>query len=242
MHIFEAVLCFKLCTTIQQKTLKSKWHKISWFNCFAVVLLYRAWKRGLPRKFACFVLFHLIKKHSFNFFCVLGHYCSQGVFGTPFHYHYNGHPPLNSTTVCFPVVVLRRGSPVMLCACVLCSICGLWRFLGRACTRVPGKGAVCASLWPSTASSTLPTSDQTIRFAQGVFSLSVSAAFSLLLSLFLLCMCVCLVLSVNAAVCADVVCAVGHDVALFCADFHSICPCFVCESVGEVLNFKNPRV
>ena len=28
--------------------------KISWFN-FSVVLLYVAWKRGLPQKFACFV-------------------------------------------------------------------------------------------------------------------------------------------------------------------------------------------
>ena len=32
-------------------------------------------------------------------------------------------------------------------------------------------------------------------------------------------------------------CAVGHDLALFHADFHSICCCSVCESVGEVLKF-----
>ena len=30
-----------------------------------------AWQRGLPRKFACFVLFCLIKKRSFNLLCVL---------------------------------------------------------------------------------------------------------------------------------------------------------------------------
>ena len=35
--------------------------------------------------------------------------------------------------------------------------------------------------------------------------------------------------------CSDVVRAVGHDLALFCADFHSICRCSVYESVGEVL-------
>ena len=42
--------------------------KISWFNCF---LLYIAWKRGIARKFAHFVLFRLIKKRSFNLLCVL---------------------------------------------------------------------------------------------------------------------------------------------------------------------------
>ena len=35
------------------------------------VLLYVAWKRGLPKKIARFVLFRLIKKHSFNLLCVL---------------------------------------------------------------------------------------------------------------------------------------------------------------------------
>ena len=34
-------------------------------------MLYIAWKRGLPQKFACFVLFHPIKKRSFNLLCVL---------------------------------------------------------------------------------------------------------------------------------------------------------------------------
>ena len=33
--------------------------------------MYVAWKRGLPRQFARFVLFRLIKKHSFNLLCVL---------------------------------------------------------------------------------------------------------------------------------------------------------------------------
>ena len=35
------------------------------------MLLYEAWKRGLPRKFARFVPFCLIKKYSFNLLCVL---------------------------------------------------------------------------------------------------------------------------------------------------------------------------
>ena len=34
-------------------------------------MLYVAWKRGLPWKFARFVLFGPIKKHSFNLLCVL---------------------------------------------------------------------------------------------------------------------------------------------------------------------------
>ena len=38
---------------------------------FSVVLLYVAWKRGFPRKFALFVLFCLIEKRSFNLLCVL---------------------------------------------------------------------------------------------------------------------------------------------------------------------------
>ena len=38
-------------------------------------------------------------------------------------------------------------------------------------------------------------------------------------------------------ICTDVACAVGHDLALFCADFHSICRCSVYESVDEVLKF-----
>ena len=36
--------------------------------------------------------------------------------------------------------------------------------------------------------------------------------------------------------CSDVVCAFGHDLALFGADFHSICRCSVYEFVG-VLKF-----
>ena len=35
------------------------------------VVFYVAWKRGLPRKFARFVLLRLIKKRSFNLLCVL---------------------------------------------------------------------------------------------------------------------------------------------------------------------------
>ena len=44
-------------------------------------------------------------------------------------------------------------------------------------------------------------------------------------------------LAVHANICTNVVRAVGLDLALFCADFHSICRCSVCESVGEVLKF-----
>ena len=37
-------------------------------SLFSVLLLYIAWKRGLPQKFARFVLFRLTKKRSFNLF------------------------------------------------------------------------------------------------------------------------------------------------------------------------------
>ena len=39
--------------------------------CIYVFLLYVAWKRGLPRKFARFVLFRPIKRRSFNLLCAL---------------------------------------------------------------------------------------------------------------------------------------------------------------------------
>ena len=45
--------------------------KVELIVCFSVLLLYLAWKRGLPRKCAHFVLFHPIKKRSFNLSCVL---------------------------------------------------------------------------------------------------------------------------------------------------------------------------
>ena len=38
--------------------------------CFSIFMLYVAWKRGLPRKFARFVLLRLINKRSFNLLCV----------------------------------------------------------------------------------------------------------------------------------------------------------------------------
>ena len=41
-----------------------------------LLLLYVAWKRGLPRKCARFVLFRPIKKRSFNLLCVLGPFFS----------------------------------------------------------------------------------------------------------------------------------------------------------------------
>ena len=43
--------------------------------CFSVFLLYVASKRGLPRKFARFVLFCPIKKRCFNSWCVLDLFC-----------------------------------------------------------------------------------------------------------------------------------------------------------------------
>ena len=45
-------------------------------------------------------------------------------------------------------------------------------------------------------------------------------------------------LAVHANIRTDVVHAVGHDLTLFCADFHSTCRCSVYESVGEVLKFS----
>ena len=42
-------------------------------------------------------------------------------------------------------------------------------------------------------------------------------------------------LDVHANICTDVVNAAGHDLALYRADFHSICPCSVYVYVNEVL-------
>ena len=44
-------------------------------------------------------------------------------------------------------------------------------------------------------------------------------------------------LAVHPSICTDVVRAVGHDLALFCADFLSICRCSVYESVDEAFKF-----
>ena len=44
------------------------------------------------------------------------------------------------------------------------------------------------------------------------------------------------ILADHTNICTDVVRAVGPDVALFCADFHS-CHCIVYESVDEVFKF-----
>ena len=41
------------------------------YLCFSVFILYVAWKRRLPRNCARYVLFHPIKKRSFNLLCVL---------------------------------------------------------------------------------------------------------------------------------------------------------------------------
>ena len=42
-------------------------------------------------------------------------------------------------------------------------------------------------------------------------------------------------LAVQAKSCTHVVCAVGHDLALFCDDFYSICQCSVYEYLGSPL-------
>ena len=54
-----------------RQPLISNWHMIDWIVCFSIFMLYVAWKRGLPRKLARFVLFRPVKKHSFNLLCVL---------------------------------------------------------------------------------------------------------------------------------------------------------------------------
>ena len=56
-------LFFKLRTTIQQKTVKPTYLLSVWCH--------EAGERKKPQKFSHFVLFHLIKKHSFNLLCVL---------------------------------------------------------------------------------------------------------------------------------------------------------------------------
>ena len=38
-------------------------------------------------------------------------------------------------------------------------------------------------------------------------------------------------------ICLGVVCVVGHDSVLFCADFHSVCCFSIYESFGEFLKF-----
>ena len=43
-------------------------------------------------------------------------------------------------------------------------------------------------------------------------------------------------LAVQANICTDVVRAVDRDLALFCADFHSVCLCSVFESVGATIS------
>ena len=46
------------------------WHEISWIDCLffccCCCFLYVVWEWGLPRKFARFILFRLIKKRSFK--------------------------------------------------------------------------------------------------------------------------------------------------------------------------------
>ena len=58
-------------------------------NClFYVFMLYVAWKRGLPRKLARFVLFRPVKKRSCNFLCVLDLF-SERWQSTLFHFFHH---------------------------------------------------------------------------------------------------------------------------------------------------------
>ena len=78
----------------------SKWHKISLINCFCLfVCLYVAWKRGILRKCARFVLFRLIKKRSFNLLCVFD----------PFQFYTSKilYPQYFSPVACTPRQVIR---------------------------------------------------------------------------------------------------------------------------------------
>ena len=65
------------------------WHKIRWIVCFSVFMLYVAWKRPLPQIFSRFVLFHPIKKCSFNLLCVLDLFseCWQSTWFQIFFFH-----------------------------------------------------------------------------------------------------------------------------------------------------------
>ena len=63
MQIFDVIIFFKL-RTIQQKTVNSTYLVSVGFGRLEE-------GKGLPRKFARFVLFRLIKKRSVNLLCVL---------------------------------------------------------------------------------------------------------------------------------------------------------------------------
>ena len=67
-HPHESLAAFSFC---QPPT--SNGHKISWTNCLffflSFFILDVAWKRGLPRKCARFVLFRSVKKRSFILLC-----------------------------------------------------------------------------------------------------------------------------------------------------------------------------
>ena len=84
--LFFQSLAFRLCLESQSCALflPPAWYKKNWINClfFYVWLWYIAWKRGPPQKFAHFVLFCPIKKHSFNRLCILD------VFGVFRNRHY----------------------------------------------------------------------------------------------------------------------------------------------------------
>ena len=77
------------CYTDEPPSIKRTQHKL--VQLFSVVLLYVAWKRGLPRKFARFVLFRLINKRSFNLLCVLDLFFSERWQSTLFQIFNCGH-------------------------------------------------------------------------------------------------------------------------------------------------------
>ena len=74
-------------------------------NCFSIFMLYIAWKRGLPQKFASFVLFHPIKKRSFNLLCVL-ELSSERRWSTLFHFFFSLSLLGQRCNVCWVVTCL----------------------------------------------------------------------------------------------------------------------------------------
>ena len=77
--------------------------------CFSLFMLYVAWKRGLPQKFARFVLFYPINKRSFNFLCVLDLLFKNA-----------------SSQLCLRLLlkVFVMNPPVFRCVAMLCIACG----------------------------------------------------------------------------------------------------------------------
>ena len=73
--------------------------------------LYVAWKRGLPKKIASFVLFHQINKHSLNLLCILKLARVESTFFLllkPFSSYVHVHEPLTTERPTFITTHKRR--------------------------------------------------------------------------------------------------------------------------------------